>query len=131
MKIVIISLLVVMISSSAWANNKTQTVKGRLIDAQSHYPLIGVTIQLLGSETPKGTISDNDGYYKITNVPLGRVSLKFSSVGYEPIILNNILVSSGKETVIDVELKEDVIILESIEVESEADKSATNNEMDR
>ena len=39
----------------------TQNVKGTIIDKQSEIPLIGATIELLG--TDNGTITDIDGYF--------------------------------------------------------------------
>ncbi len=129
MKQIGLIILCLLFTVSVSANEKSQTVKGRIIDSQSHYPIIGVTVFVVGSDPVIGNISDVEGYYKLSKVPLGRITIQFSSIGFEPITLSNILVSSGKETVIDVALKEDVIIIEPVRVESEVDKSASNNEM--
>ena len=129
MKQIGLIILCLLFTVSVSANEKSQTVKGRIIDSQSHYPIVGVTVFVVGSDPVIGNISDVEGYYKLSKVPLGRITIQFSSIGFEPITLSNILVSSGKETVIDVALKEDVIIIEPVRVESEVDKSASNNEM--
>ena len=77
-------------------------------------PLVGVNV-ILGSEGPPiGVITDNQGYFRFEEVPIGRHDLRCSYIGYEPQMITNLLVASGKEQVIDFEMEESVITLEEI-----------------
>jgi hypothetical protein len=96
------------------AQDLTQTIKGRIIDQQAKTPLIGATILIVGSDPPLGAVTDVDGYFKIPNVPIGRHTLRISSVGYETATLPETLVGSGKEVVLNVELIESIIKMDEL-----------------
>ncbi len=108
----------------------TQTIKGRIVDQQSKTPIIGATVQVLGSDPILGTITDVDGYYKLTEVPIGRHHLMYSSVGFEPKTIPNILVGTGKEVVLDMSLIESISQLAAVEVVADKDDNGKpRNEM--
>ena len=92
----------------------TQNVKGTVLDNQSEIPLIGATIELLG--TDNGTVTDLDGYFRLENVPLGRQSFRVSYLGYNSITLPNMEVRAGKELLLDISLEESVEKLAEIVV---------------
>ena len=92
----------------------TQTIRGKVLDKDSKVPFIGATIVLIGSDPLKGSASDMDGNFRIEEVPVGRASLKISYVGYEEQVLPNILVNSGKETVLSIEIIESVLKMDEI-----------------
>lgn len=81
-------------------------IKGQVVDEQSQQPLMGVSILLLLDGTSLGSITDFDGYFKIENVPLGRQSVQISFLGYEMITVPNIVVTSGKDAIVNASLKE-------------------------
>ncbi len=106
-----------------------QTIRGRILDLDSKTPLVGVNV-VLGSEGPvKGTITDPDGYFRFDHVPVGRHDLKCSYIGYEPKIISNFLVASGKEPVIHVELEESVVSLSEVKITSLTRKSLPVNDL--
>jgi len=116
--------------NDVYAQQATQTIKGQLIDAQSKSPLIGASVVILGSDPLIGTTSNVDGEYKITNAPLGRITLKVSYLGYEEKVIPNVLVTSGKEVILNLDLQESIITGEEVVVTAERkDKASTNNEM--
>lgn len=109
----------------------TQVVKGRVIDEASKQALAGVTVQLLHPEISNiGAITDPQGYFRIENVPLGRQRFKISLMGYEDRIFADVIVTAGKEVVINTLLQEDLSEIESISVtyDRSKDASVTNNE---
>jgi hypothetical protein len=67
-----------------------QTVKGRIIDKDAQQPIIGATIIIKDSDPIIGTTSDLNGYFAINKVPVGRVDLQISFVGYYPVARNQI-----------------------------------------
>lgn len=106
-----------------------QTVKGIILDAQAEYPLIGATIQLVGSDPIQGAIADVNGEFRIENVPVGRQTFAVTYIGYKSISLPNVLVTSGKEVVLRVLLEESVDRLEEVVVTASADKDLPINDM--
>ena len=100
-------LLLCPFSSKAQRNNLSQLVKGTVLDKAVKTPIIGATIQIIEStggllEAPLGAISDLDGAFRIPNVPVGKITLKVSYIGYKELILNNITVNSGKEVALSI-----------------------------
>lgn len=85
------------ITVNAETDKPTQTIRGRVTDAQTTLPLPGASIVLLNIEPQKRTITDNDGYLELKNVPVGRVSLKFGFIGYQSRVVKNVQLQSGKE----------------------------------
>ena len=83
----------------------TQNIKGRIIDKDSKAPIIGATVKLI-EIAGKGAITDADGYFKISDVPIGRYTLSFSYVGYEALAIPNIELTSGKEAFLPIEMVE-------------------------
>lgn len=90
-----------------------QTIKGNVVNSKNLQPIVGASIVVV--DTKLGAYSNKDGNYKISNVPIGRYSVKISAVGYEPRIFN-ILLTSGRETVLNVQLNEDVVRMQELVV---------------
>ncbi|MFN0048481.1 MAG: TonB-dependent receptor, partial [Cytophagales bacterium] len=107
----------------------TQTIKGQITDKESKYPLIGVTVAVIDVEPIIGAATDENGEFKLENVPLGRHTLKINYIGYKEQVMPNIVVSAGKQSIIDFALSENVTEIDEIVVKAEVDKTATNNDM--
>lgn len=121
---------VLFITLSAFtAHGQVQTVKGRILDSQADYPLIGASIILIGSDPIIGQVTDVDGYFKLENVPVGRLTLGVQYLGYKSITLPNILVTAGKEVILNVKLEESVEKLSEIVITAGADKDLPINDM--
>ena len=102
---------------SLLAQPAVQTIRGMVADRESQIPLIGVNILLTTDQgETKGTITDYDGMYILEKVPVGRQTLEFSYIGYERVLLNNVVVSSGKEVILDLEMEESATQLQEVEV---------------
>lgn len=113
--------------AGAFAQLPTQTVRGQVIDNQSKTPLPGATIVLIDS-LKKGAATDPDGRFRLADVPIGRRTIRISLLGYKEQTLT-LVVSSGKEVVLTVELEEKVIEGGEVVIEATQDKSRTINEM--
>lgn len=116
-------------ASISQAQNYSQTIKGKVTDIDTQAPLIGAYVILIGSEPILGVVTDVDGNYKLTNVPVGRQSLKVSYIGYEEVYLNDILVTTGQEVVLNVLLQEAINKLEEIVIKPEEILSDPINNM--
>ena len=85
-----------------------QDVRGRIIDKDSKSPLQGAIAGLTDFTTPIGSASDKDGYFVIENVPVGRHTLSVNLQGYRSVTITDVLVISGRETVLEVGMEETV-----------------------
>jgi len=56
------------------------TIKGRVINAANGAAIAGCSIFI--TNTSKGTVSDNNGYFDLTDIPRGKQELVISSIGY-------------------------------------------------
>jgi len=117
------------LSITLFAQEYTQTVKGRITDTDTRTPLPGASIILVGSSPLTGTISDMDGNFRLEKVPAGRQSFEISYMGYEKILLLEVLVGTGREVVLNVELKESVTTLAECTVMAKSDPAAAINQM--
>ncbi len=108
---------------------QTGVIKGRILDKQSEIPLIGATIELLNAEVATGVTTDDNGYFKLENVPLGRQSVRISYIGFETITIPNIVVTSGKDAVVNVNLIESFDQLDAIIITSETNKDRSINKL--
>jgi hypothetical protein len=107
----------------------TQVVKGNVRDKDSQIPLPGATILIETTNPSIGTTSDMEGNFKLEKVPIGRQTVRISFIGYEPCIIRELLVSSGKEIVLNIELKESSIKLETVTIKAYSNKEQPLNTM--
>lgn len=106
----------------------TQTVRGTVSDKLTRETLIGAVVLLLDSSHQKGSVTETEGNFRITNVPLGRQQFAVSYIGYKSQVLSAV-VTSGKEVVFNVELEQSVIEGKEVKVVAERRKDKPNNEM--
>lgn len=104
-----------------------QTVKGSVIDEQSGNVLSNVTVMIEGINS-SGDITDSSGNFKLKNVPIGRQTIRVSLVGYEGAVIRNIEVTSSKEVVLEIRLKERIKKLDEVTVRSFKQKNKALNE---
>lgn len=88
---------------------KTQLIKGNVIDAETNQPLIGASVFV---ESPEliGASTDLDGRFRLENVPVGRLEVKCTYIGYEAWTSGLISLTSGKELVVHIGLQGSVNI---------------------
>lgn len=95
----------------------TQTIRGKVLDKETKITLPGASVILLGdSLTRRGVATDENGSFRLENVPVGRQSIRVSFIGYKEQTLSNIIVSSAKELVLTIELEESVAALKEVEI---------------
>jgi len=121
--------MIVIIPFVSFSQEITQTIRGVIVDKQSQMTLPGVSIVLLNSNPLKGAATDIDGKFKLIEIPIGRIGLQVTFVGYKPIVLNNLVLSSAKELVLNLELEESVNSLDEFRVIANDDKKKALNEM--
>jgi hypothetical protein len=122
-------LFIVLLFNQAGAQEIFQTVYGRVYDADSKAPVPGAAIIIEQLQPPLGTITDTLGYFALKKVPVGRYNIKVSCLGYGPYIIPELMVTSGKEPVLDIQLSESPITLDEVIVKPKIDKNKPINSM--
>jgi hypothetical protein len=112
-----------------FAQEPTQTIRGIVTDKETTAPLIGAAIVVMNSDPIIGDITDPDGHFKLEKIPVGRHTLQVTYLGYEPLTLPNLLVTAGKELVLNLALVESAVQLQVATVTAKHDKAEALNEM--
>ncbi len=131
MKIAIITyiLFLVFFANIVFSQTVSQTIKGKVFDSETLSPLIGATVVILDSNPLIGTITDLNGNFKIEKVPIGRYSIKITYLSYESSITSEILVTSGKEVVLNSGLKQAITQMGEVTVNAFSQKDKPFNTM--
>jgi hypothetical protein len=82
---------------------KTGNIIGVVKDKNTQETLVGVAAALEG--TPLSAATDLDGKFKITGIAPGSYNLKFSFIGYQSQTIFNIVVTTGNDNILAVELE--------------------------
>ncbi|WP_214070966.1 TonB-dependent receptor [Mucilaginibacter sp. dw_454] len=105
----------------------TQTIKGIVTDKSTKLAMPGVTVKISSVDPIKASTTNVEGVYKISDVPVGRHILEVSYPGYQTVVLTEVLVTTGKETEVNVELEPQSKQLHEVSVGAGRDKRPVNN----
>ena len=112
------------------AQGLSQTIRGSIIDQLTQKTIPGASVVLLNSNPLKGTMSDMDGQFRLSNVAVGRHDIRVSLVGYQEVFLPNIQVGAGKEVVLNIQMTEHVTEIKTVEISAEnSNKAEALNEL--
>jgi hypothetical protein len=128
-KTFLVMLLIVQASVQLNAQNLKQTIKGKINDKESQSALVGANVYIEGSNPIIATTTDANGNFKLVGVPIGRQTVSVSYIGYNKISIPEVLVGSGKEVVMNIELKEEVSKLQEVVVTAKKSKGDVLNTM--
>ena len=105
----------------------TQTVRGTIVDKESKYPLFGVNAVIkLEDGSFLGTVANDEGAFELENVPVGRRTLELSYIGYQEIIIDNVIVNSGKEVILNIEMEESTALLAEVVIYAQRNGEVRN-----
>ncbi|MEZ4995795.1 MAG: carboxypeptidase-like regulatory domain-containing protein [Saprospiraceae bacterium] len=107
----------------------TQTIRGQVRDVDTQIPLIGAAVVMKSGNDPVGAVTDLDGNFRFDQIPVGRIDLEVTYLGYEPQQLNSLLLTAGKELVLQVDLVESAISMNEVVVTATHDKTEALNEL--
>ncbi|MEN0003852.1 MAG: TonB-dependent receptor [Bacteroidota bacterium] len=89
-------------SLTAFAQASPQTIRGQVLDSGNRQALVGANVVL--QNVNRNTITDSLGRFRIADLAPGRYDLAISYVGYGTYNQVGLLVESGKEVVLEIEL---------------------------
>ncbi len=104
-------------------------IAGVVRDAQTREPLPSVNIVLVG--TTLGASTDVEGGYFILNIPPGKYNLQASMIGYQKMIVQDVIVHAGRTTEVHFDLREEAIAMGEVVVQAlrpdvEKEKTSTS-----
>ncbi|MBK6989572.1 MAG: TonB-dependent receptor [Bacteroidetes bacterium] len=127
-KFITTTLLFAMLSGLAFSQKLTQIIKNTILDTNSKIPLFR-TVVILSNDPTIGSVTDINGEFRLEKIPVGRISLLVSSLGYEGKTVADIEVNSGKEIVLNLTMQESVSNLKEVVINGNKNKGEAINEM--
>jgi len=95
-----------------YAQNQTSSVSGHLKTAAGE-ALTGATVRV--QKTNYGAVTDEKGYFKLSNIPQGSYSIVISAIGYKT-IKKEVNLSNGIEFKLNLSIAEDASEMETVHV---------------
>ena len=89
-------------------------ISGVVVDQITQSPIPGATVRVLG--TSRGAATNSDGAFRIEGLPIGTYRIEVSSVGFEPLILTDIVVTTARPQSVRVELNEAAVETEGVTI---------------
>ena len=118
------------VSTLCFGQNLQQTVRGQVVDGDSRYPLTGAVVVLVKDTVAvRSAMTDAEGRFRFDEVNVGRYNILIRYIGYEDLNLPNIEITSGKEVVMPLEMRETYLEGERVEIIANGRKDKPNNEM--
>ena len=114
------------LTTISFAQNNKQNIRGMVMDKLAQSPIYGATIQIIKNQ--KTAISDTNGTYTFSELNPGRYDVKVTFNGYKEALIANVMLTSGKETILDISLEEDYKSLKEVIVKS-SNKASSINKM--
>ena len=119
MKTYFATLIIALASFSLSAQDFQQTIRGVVKDAENKTIIPGAKVLVSDIQSDSAIVSvitDQKGEFLIESIAVGRYRVLVSALSYEAVIMEDVLLSSAKEMVLDVELIPGTKSLEAIEV---------------
>jgi CarboxypepD_reg-like domain/TonB-dependent Receptor Plug Domain len=107
-------IIILFITQISFAQNNRQKIRGVITDKLSQTTLPGAAVQIINRVGNKGATSDSKGNYTLSDLSPDRYELKISYLGYKDVLVSNVVVTSGKETILDIEMEENVTNLNEV-----------------
>lgn len=124
---VLLTLLAFSLFTNCIAQKPSQTIRGVVYDAVTKETLPGANIILIDENI--GVTTDLNGDFLLEKVEVGRYNLQVSFMGYEPLIIPELLVGSGREVLLDIALEQSVSELDGVVIKATIRKDKPINSM--
>lgn len=122
-------ILIILLFSAEFPAQLLQTVRGTVTDKVSQAPVPGAVVVVLNTQPALAATTGADGSFRLESVPVGKIDLKISMVGYLESQLRQVNLHSGKELVLTINLEEEIAEVETIEITAKTNKNKPLNEM--
>ena len=109
------------------AQNNRQNIRGVVTDKLTQTTLPGATVQIINGTASTGAITDANGIYILPDMAPDRYEIKVSYIGYKDVFASNVVVTSGKEVVLDIAMEEDLKLLDEVVITANLKAGTINN----
>ncbi len=120
-------IIALFITQFTYSQNNKQNIRGVITDKLSQITLPGATVQIISKTENKGATADANGNYVLTNISPDRYDINVSYLGYKNVFVPNVVVTSGKETILDIAMEENVTSLNEVVIKANTKDKAINN----
>lgn len=120
-----LGLILIMISPMAFAQY-TQQLRGVVVDQVLQKPLAGATVTL---STNQSTITDEAGVFRFKDLAIGSYKLVITHSGFKETGLDNIVINSGKETVLTISMEASIHTEGEVFVKANSRKNRPLNDL--
>jgi outer membrane receptor for ferrienterochelin and colicin len=119
---VFLSLTLILIFIDGFTQNGTLT--GLITDKKTKETIVGASAVIQGSSI--GASSDLNGVYNITGLLPGKYTLVVSFISYKKQVIENVVITKGKTTTINIDLEEDIATISGVTIVA---KKTTDSEI--
>ncbi len=120
----IIALL--LFSSSVFSQIEKQNIRGIVLDNDTNTELVGATVRLLNVFPEIGATTDDKGQYQLNGVAVGYQQIAVNYLGYAKQTISEVLVESGKETVLEIRMQTSNTELDEVIVRGSVNRSRSS-----
>ena len=99
-------------------------IRGSIKDRNSKEPLIGATVQIVGSNL--ATMTDIDGNFQLSGIKDGIYDIEIKYVGYKTAVKRQVKIEDNKITTLDFEMVTDDQMLSDVVVVGKANRESEN-----
>lgn len=105
----------------------SQVVTGVVTDKITSLPIQFAYVSVLNSQPFIGAFTDSLGAFLLPIVPTGRYDIEVSFIGYHKRVIREVLVVSGKQTQLDIDLEESLTQLDEVVIRPTLNKQKSLN----
>ena len=127
--LIIVLILVIFCIEEVSSQDLTQSIRGKVVDNDSQMPLFAANLLIEGTNPPKGASTSIQGEFSFGELKVGRYNIIVHYIGYETKTISNVLLTSGKEVVLFIELTESVVNLDEVVVKAKRNSSESINQL--
>lgn len=120
-------LLLLFVPLGSFAQNNKQNIRGTVIDKLAQSSIVGATVQIIHKTETKGAITDVNGNFVLTDLAPDRYEVKVSYLGYKDVFVPNVVVTSGKEVILDVSMEENLQLLNEVVIKAYSKNKTIND----
>jgi hypothetical protein len=104
-----------------------QTIRGQVTDQVLQKPVANATVWVTAQN--RSAITDENGYFRFANVPIGLHQIKVSHTSYKLAQLDNLTLNAGKEMVLTIAIELNIVSQQEVIVKAKAIRSKPLNEL--
>lgn len=124
----LVCIIFMVINFTIEAMDMVQTIRGTVVDLISNKPLCSANVVIYRDSTIiDATITNEEGEFRFQEIPLGRYDIVISYVGYQTVLIPDVVVNSSKEIVLSIEMEESPLQIGEISFSASGGKGKAIN----